>query len=925
MWFMKKAVLYILSVILLSACQEQIDDTPKLKEAGTLEVSFAYGDSNNVKSHTFTPSSQSVEIEVKMNVEVGWMVSSDAEWCVVDEEEVHHGNGAFTLAVKANDGFLDRDDATVTLSAGDFSTSLRVIQHGNVFILDREYHLSNKVSGSTDLQLGVREGVNWSLDCPEWITARQSEGISADGQVNTVITFEWDENQSTSRFGTVGFVREGEKEASVSFSLFQFGSEYATTEGGTILLDAEKPAPVEVRVPVNMFTDITCPKWVTYEPPVANDDQTESWYLYFSENPSDTETLRDAEIEFVAGTSGNKYILPSIRQNFYPAGGLLTAEGFRMFAERFNSDGDISSWVNNGVVNIVGHIDMSGLEEWTPIGTEERPFDLKFDGGFMTISNFKYSSPLFGVCKNADISGVVFDQSCSVERDQDFVSDRYLAPLAQKLINSQVRDCKSDASVGLKASATVDGCNIYMSGLVACSDATSSIKDCTVGGSISTAANKGSEKGSLYLGGLVAQSMGNIEACSSSVTIADSLTVASRYVGGLVGYVDNDLTIDFTGTSEIKSNIYVVPASNVYVGGVIGYSTAALTLQSPRMNGKITYDISADNVTAQAGISGIVGRSCGFLKVDDAIVSGTVTMKANSGKTCKGALAVGGVVAVASVGAEIKNSINKSEISWSAQTSNSNGHVSCIGGIAGRIDKGISSIISCSNEAYLNNRHYNNNGYSKGKIQGNRIGGIIGTYGYEANLDKETSKFVMSDCHNTFEVNSIRGFCGGLAGFLVNADVNNCSYKGNISKKYQNPYAAGIASGVENTEIENCDVIGDLYGQYGGSCYVRVGGVVAILYSSSVINNCRYFGNVSIGTEGDTTRYGCMAGDTEVGCSISKCGIGGTLPGVEITNADFDKYLYGLGYPKGGPLTIPDDRPAIQVTESYYWNGKVDE
>lgn len=904
------------------ACQEQIDDTPQLKEAGTLEVSFAYGDNNNVKSHTFTPSSQSVEIEVKMNVEVGWMVSSDAEWCVVDEEEVHHGNGTFTLAVKANDGFFDRDDATVTLSAGDFSTSLRVIQHGNVFILDREYHLSNKVSGSTDLQLGVREGVNWNLECPEWITARQSEGIAEDGRVNTVITFEWDENEKASRFGTVGFVREGDKEASVNFSLFQFGTEYDTTEGGTILLDAEKPAPVEVRVPLNMFTDITCPKWVTYEPPVANDDQTESWYLYFSENPSDTETLRDAEIEFIAGTSGNKFVLPSIRQNFYPAGGLLTAEGFRMFAERFNSGGDISSWVNNGVVNIVGHVDMSGLEEWTPIGTEGNEFDLKFDGRFMTISNFKYSSPLFGVCKGADISGVVFDQSCSVERDQDFVSDRYLAPLAQKLINTQVRDCKSDASVGLKASATVDGCNIYMSGLVACSDATSSIKDCVVGGNIATASKKGTATGTLYLGGLVAQSKGNIEACSSSVTIADSLTVASRYVGGLVGYVDNELTIDFTETSEIKSNIYVVPASDVYVGGVIGYSTAALTLQSPRMNGKITYDISADNVTAQAGISGIVGRSCGFLKVDDAVVSGTVTMKANSGKTCKGALAVGGVVAVASVGAEIKNSINKSEISWSAQTSNSNGHVSCIGGIAGRIDKGISSIISCSNEAYLNNRHYNNNGYSKGKIQGNRIGGIIGTYGYETNLDKATSNFVMSDCHNTFEVNSIRGFCGGLAGFLVNADVKNCSYKGSISKKYQNPYAAGIASGVENTKIEDCDVIGDLYGQYGGSCYVRVGGVVAILYSSSVISNCRYFGNISIGTEGGTTRYGCMAGDTEVGCSISKCGIGGTLPGVEITNADFDKYLYGLGYPSGGPLTIPDDRPAIQVTESYYWNGK---
>ena len=920
---MKRIALYIISVALLVACQEKVEDTPQLKDAGTLEVAFAYGDNNNVKSHTFTPSGQSVEIEVKMNVEVGWMVSSDADWCVVDEEEVHHGNGTFTLAVKANDGFLDRDDATVTLSAGDFRTSLRVIQYGNVFVLDKEYQMSNNVAGSTELLVRVREGVKWNLDCPEWITARQNETSSADGQVNTVVTLEWTANQLTSRYGTVGFVREGDKEASVSFSMFQFGSEYATTEDGTILLDAEKPAPVEVKVPVNTFSGIVCPKWVTYEPPVANDDKTESWYFYFSENPSDTETLRDADIEFVAGSSENKVALPTIRQNFYPAGGLLTAAGFKMFAERFNSNGDISSWVNNGVVNIVGHVDMSGLEEWTPIGTEERPFDLKFDGRFMTISNFKHYSPLFGVCENAEISGVIFDQTCSIERDQNFVTNYYLAPLAKQIINTQVKDCKSDASVRLNASATVEGCNIYMSGLVACSDATSSIKDSVVGGSISTAGNKGSEKGALYLGGLVAQSMGNIEACGSSVTIVDSLTVASRYVGGLVGYVDNDLTIDFTGTSEINSNINVVPASNVYVGGVIGYSTSELSLKSPRMNGKITYDISADNVTAQAGISGIVGRSCGFLKVDDAIVSGAVTIKANSGKTCKGALAVGGVVAVASVGAEIKNSINKSEISWSAQTSNSNGNISCIGGIAGRIDKGVSSIISCTNEAYLNNRHYNNNGYSKGKILGNRIGGIIGTYGYETNLDKATSNFVMSDCHNTFEVNSIRGFCGGLAGFLVNAEVKNCTYKGSITKKYANPYAAGIASGVENTTIENCDVTGDLYGQYGGSCFVRVGGIAAIFYASSVIKNCRYFGNISIGTESDSTIYGCIIGDTEEGCSISNSGIGGTLPGVEVTSSDFDRYFYGLGLPKENPkLTVREDRPNIQITDCYYWNGK---
>ena len=918
---MKRFALYIISVALLVACQEMIDDAPQLKDGGTLEVSFAYGEKSNVKSHTFTPSGQSVEIEVKMNVEVGWMVSSDADWCVVDEEEVHHGNGTFTLAVKANDGFLDRDDATVTLSAGDYRTTLRVIQYGNVFILDREYHLSNKVSGSTDLHLGVREGVQWKLDCPEWITARQSEGISADGQVNTVITFEWEENHEASRFGTVGFVREGDKDASVSFSLFQFGSEYATTEDGTILLDAEKPAPVEVRVPVNTFTDITCPKWVTYEPPVANDDQTESWYLYFSENPSDTESLRDAEIEFIAGPSGNKVVLPSIRQKFYPAGGLLTAEGFKMFAERFNSGGDISSWVNNGVVKIVGHVDMSGLEEWTPIGIDDHEFDLKFDGGFMTISNFKYSSPLFGVCMNADISGVVFDQSCSVERNHDFVSDRYLAPLAQQLINTQVRDCKSDASVGLKASATVDGCNIYMSGLVACSDATSSIKDCVVGGNIATASKKGSETGTLYIGGLVAHSMGNIEECSSRITIADSLTVASRYVGGLVGYVGNVLDIDFTGTTAVKSDIYVAPASNVYVGGVVGYAASDISLKSPSWSGSLLYDISADKVSSQTSVSGIVGYSASTLKIENAAVSGKISVKANKDMAYTGAISLGGIVGQASEGADIRNSNNSAEISWTSECANSNAHISTLGGIVGRIDKGIANIESCTNAGHLLNAHINNNGYSKGQLKADRTGGIIGYYGSEPNLDKQTSNITIYNCSNTANVNSERGFCGGIAGFLVNASVTKCINTGNITKDRSNPYAAGIAAGVERSTVEECDVTASLYGKYQGSCYVRVGGIVAILYDSSTIQNCRYFGNIT-GQAGGTPRYGCIAGIVEAGCKVLNCGMGGTLQDSEVTSADYKNYIYGMQYPSGGPLTEPTDRPEIQTTDCYYWNGK---
>ena len=50
--------------------------------------------------------------------------------------------------------------------------------------------------------------------------------------------------------------------------------------------------------------------------------------------------------------------------------------------------------------------------------------------------------------------------------------------------------------------------------------------------------------------------------------------------------------------------------------------------------------------------------------------------------------------------------------------------------------------------------------------------------------------------------------------------------------------------------------------------------------------------------------------------------MGGILQGTEVTTANFDKYIYGLQFPSDGPLTIPDGRPEIQITEPcYYWNG----
>ena len=53
-----------------------------------------------------TSSSQTAHVAVSLNAEtVRWTVSSDSDWCVVDEETVHTGSGEFTIEVTANDDF----------------------------------------------------------------------------------------------------------------------------------------------------------------------------------------------------------------------------------------------------------------------------------------------------------------------------------------------------------------------------------------------------------------------------------------------------------------------------------------------------------------------------------------------------------------------------------------------------------------------------------------------------------------------------------------------------------------------------------------------------------------------------------------------------------------------------------------------------
>lgn len=115
-----------------------------------------------------TSSSQTRTVAVTLNVEsVHWTVSSDSDWCVVDEEESHVGSGEFTIEVTANEDFKSRD-AIVTLSAGAFTYRMTVDQSGNIFILDKVYSVVAP-NDSEAIEVVVKTLSKWQPVDSEWI------------------------------------------------------------------------------------------------------------------------------------------------------------------------------------------------------------------------------------------------------------------------------------------------------------------------------------------------------------------------------------------------------------------------------------------------------------------------------------------------------------------------------------------------------------------------------------------------------------------------------------------------------------------------------------------------------------------------------------------------------------------------------------
>ena len=184
--------------------------------------------------------------------------------------------------------------------------------------------------------------------------------------------------------------------------------------------------------------------------------------------------------------------------------------------------------------------------------------------------------------------------------------------------------------------------------------------------------------GDSKVGGLVGNSSTGSKILTCDVEGIKALVKGSEYVGGAVGYTNNNVVLEnLTNNSKVEAE--------KFVGGISGISFYGTTLTSSKNNGRI---IGSENV------GGLIGYS--QAQIEKSYVSDISVVEGNNN--------VGGLVGLNHSAGDLSNSYNKGKVI---------GNKDVIGGLVGTNNSNISN---CYNTGRVDAR----------KTSGLRVGGICG-------------------------------------------------------------------------------------------------------------------------------------------------------------------------------------------------------
>lgn len=564
----------------------------------------------------------------------------------------------------------------------------------------------------------------------------------------------------------------------------------------------------------------------------------------------------------------------------------------------------LAEWTNQGYIVsgntfIMGaDIDLSGVNNWTPIGnTASRSFKGNFNGNGYEVQNLRisggdYANGLFGYMdgdvKFLGITGLNID-NCTADNVGGLVG----VLGANKTINN----CYVRGSITSKSSD-------YVGGLVGKMSSDSVIKYSNVNITISNNTTSSS-----YYGGLVGIAIGSIVVQNSYAKGAISQTSGYRYgcIGGLIGTNDSSTR----GSQSILSCFTDMSiASNTYMGGLYGrvignddyYST--IIISDTKAGGTITnYEQSSYGTICASGmigwveagwdgeyyrgayvsiknsttavnfninstnsgnynnfyVGGVIARQQGgdngsnyaYITIDGYVFTGNINVNINSAKE----LAVGGICGTTDVGITVSNAHINGTISAAAGSGNAylNAYA---GGIFGCFSI-ISSytITSCLVDGSVSLSVERGTVYAGGTA--GYTNAYSGTYTYNV-----TYTSVISNASVSALTNGGNAFAGGLFGYNgAYVNVKTGQSNGNVTATAAKNSTGGSAyAGGTSAYSENLN---------------RSTSVISSLTSSGSINatgtNAGYagglFGYASLGNVSLIQSYttGCVYGSSHAG------------------------------------------------------------
>jgi|GEM_PF-1201028 len=471
----------------------------------------------------------------------------------------------------------------------------------------------------------------------------------------------------------------------------------------------------------------------------------------------------------------------------------------------------------------------------------------------------------------------------------------YVGGICAQTSAGTIKGCNNSGAIIVSTGRTSgDPCKfIYLGGLFSVVDASGDeqylkVIECSNSGDITSNSNVKQ----LIAGGIAAQLSTNKAEFTNTTNTGNITTTAALrnlFCGGLFGRISATQTLNlsgepFTGTINIgttESN----NSAQLYCGGLIGQTTENITIGGDvACKSNITYDIStAANIAAESFFGGIIGCAYGApINISGMKASGVIAIQSPSKKAMQHKLSgFGGIIGGATKGAKISDCSSSVYVKMTDQTSKTNGCAVHLGGIAGRLYGGNVEIKHCTNSGRQQNNHYNNNIWSN-NYSGNVTGGIVGSIGYLAGNTEYSA--IIDDCHNTGSVYAYRGAAGGIAGYLSNATITNCSSTEDITRSAP---GGGIAGVVSNCKVSSCYVKSNITSADGGSACADAGGIIGEAVSSSV-DGCRYYGTIIENSQTITGKrvFGGIIGKADAASSAgvtTTCGFGGTINGTTIT------------------------------------------